>query len=65
MVPNVNRKKHDESLELYSKLKKLDPLKLQILDARIDQMLLDQEEILDLRAKLELANAIIESTKTA
>lgn len=65
MAHNINREKFEVTQELYVKMQKLDTMKLKILDARVDQMLLDHEEICSLRAKLELATALLEAQKPA
>lgn len=65
MLPNIDPKRIEDVQKLYGKLSCLDPTKLAIIDARIDQMLLDQQEIRALRSQLELAHALLAKQKPA
>ena len=49
----------EDVIELYGKLLELNPTQLQIVRARVDQILLDQQEIKNLRKQLEVLSALL------
>ena len=54
----------EDAIELYGKLLELNPTQLQIVRARVDQILLDQQEIKNLRKQLEVLSALLAERST-
>ena len=55
----AQKNRAEDAIELYGKLLELNPTQLQIVRARVDQILLDQQEIKSLRNQLEILSALL------